>query len=329
MESVAKKTKPWKNLEKQEYRDQVKNRDVHGTQTIERGERGTVDKPTKQRVLAVIGALIFGAIGYVAIMLVLVVFGFLEYARTHAGESFLNFDPTALGISQDWRLYAGTGLVTLLSFAILYQKGMMSWRANNSMVDGTDINTYENDQHLMLPEEMQREYDWFPDTGAHSSVQVSSMLSHVMVSRKGLKKIEVTERYKKDVVEDGRVLAYKGAEVYDENGIVKVRSDYLIDEKFGQELFTASGIPIGEKDIRRPVDVRLIDYNPVDDTGNRKFMDKLPYDTVADMINGDWEIPPYEVQRPAGAYLVDTAPVNTMVLAITRAGKGNCARFVR
>ena len=37
------------------------------------------------------------------------------------------------------------------------------------------------------------------------------------------------------------------------------------------------------------------------------------------MINGDWELPEYEPQRPAGAYLVDTEP---MVLAITRAGKG-------
>lgn len=33
-------------------------------------------------------------------------------------------------------------------------------------------------------------------------------------------------------------------------------------------------------------------------------------------------MPYYEPQRPAGAYIVDTAPVNTMVLAITRAGKG-------
>ena len=54
--------------------------------------------------------------------------------------------------------------------------------------------------------------------------------------------------------------------------------------------------------------------------------DKLKgYDTVADLINNEWEFPYYEPQRPAGAYIVDTAPVNTMVLAITRAGKGDCA----
>ena len=46
------------------------------------------------------------------------------------------------------------------------------------------------------------------------------------------------------------------------------------------------------------------------------------------MINKDWEFPSYEPQRPGGAYLVDTEPVNTMVLAITRAGKGELARLV-
>ena len=46
------------------------------------------------------------------------------------------------------------------------------------------------------------------------------------------------------------------------------------------------------------------------------------YNTVSDLINKDWYIPEYEPQRPAGVYLVDSAPVNTMILAITRAGKG-------
>ena len=54
-------------------------------------------------------------------------------------------------------------------------------------------------------------------------------------------------------------------------------------------------------------DTTKVPYNP----GNEN-RDKLKgYDTVADLINGDWEFPPYEPQRPAGAYLVDTAPVNT------------------
>lgn len=80
--------------------------------------------------------------------------------------------------------------------------------------------------------------------------------------------------------------------------------------------------------MRKKYDTTLIPYNP-----GGKNRDKLGaakpgqtpephYKTVADLINSDWEFPAYEVQRPAGAYIVDTAPVNTMVLAITRAGKG-------
>ena len=42
----------------------------------------------------------------------------------------------------------------------------------------------------------------------------------------------------------------------------------------------------------------------------------------------DWEIPDYEQQRPTGIYFVDTARVNVMLLAITRAGKGWIAPFV-
>lgn len=327
---TKKKSENWDILRKQSYSEQARNRDVHGSQSMERGERGRVEKPTKQRVLAFVGASIFGLLGYFATMLLLVGYGFFQFVTTNQGASFLDFDPTALGVRSDWRLYAGTAFVFLMSFLILYQKAMISWRSSNSMVDGTDINTYENDQHVMLPEEAQRQFDWFPDTGAHSSVQVSSMLSHVMVSRKGLKRVPVTVRHKKDVKSDsGTVLTYAGAPMYDENGLVKQTHEPIIDEAFGQELFTASGIPVDEKAIRKPVDVRQIDYNPIDASGNRTFMDKQPYDTVAELIDNDWEIPEYEVQRPAGAYLVDTAPVNTMVLAITRAGKGNCARFVR
>src|SRR5699024_5568103 len=43
---------------------------------------------------------------------------------------------------------------------------------------------------------------------------------------------------------------------------------------------------------------------------------------VKDVIVDDWEFPIWEKQRPGGMYIVDSAPVNTMVLAITRAGKG-------
>lgn len=312
----------WELLKGQKYKDQVKNREVHATQNMERGERGVVDKPIKEQILALFVALLFGGIGYLLGAVASVIWGFVQFVQSSGGASFLDFDMSSLEVTSGWPLYAWTGFVFLISWLIANERFMAAWRAKNSMVDATDINSYENDQHIMLPEELQRNYDWFPDTGAHSDVQVSSMLSHMMLERKGLKRIDVIERHKKDVKKGGEVIAYKGEPIYNDDGSPVVVKKALIDEKFGQELFTASGIPVDEKEIRKPVDVKRIEYNPVDATGNRKDRDKQPYDTVADLINKDWVFPPYEVQRPAGAYLVDTAPVNTMVLAITRAGKG-------
>lgn len=317
-----KKSKNWQILKEQEYKERVKNREVHATQMMERGERGEVDKPIKEKIFALIIAGVFAILGFLIGCVGMVIWGFFQFLSNSGGASFLDFDMSQVEVTSGWQIYAWTAFVFLIAWLIANEKLMSGWRSKNSMVESTDINTYENDQHIMLPEEIQRAYDWFPDVGAHSSVQVSSMLSHMMLDRKGLKRVNVTERHKKDVLVDGKVVTHKGEPVLNENGKVAQTKMPLIDEKFGQELFTASGIPAGEKNIRKPFDVRGIEYNPVDETGNRKDRDKLPYDTVADLINNDWEFPEYEVQRPAGAYIVDTAPVNTMVLAITRAGKG-------
>ena len=84
-----------------------------------------------------------------------------------------------------------------------------------------------------------------------------------------------------------------------------------------EALFDSSKTP-SDKRVRRYFDAPAIKYNPGDAN-----LDKLKgFNTVAELINKDWEFPIYEPQRPGGMYIVDTAPVNTMVLAITRAGKG-------
>lgn len=316
------KSKSWEIVRDRDYLDDPQTRDVHGTQNLERGEVGKIEGKSKERVIAVVFALIFAGIGHVFGMIVQRLLAFFRY-MSEGSVSLLDFSISDIEVETTWHLYAWTGFVFLIAFLIAHERLMMNWRSRHSMIDSSDINTYENDQHIMLFEELQRKFDWFPNTGAHSSVQVSSMLSHMMLSNKGLKSVWVTERYDKDVFdEDGNILHHKGEVIYNEDGTPKKRRMPLIDEKFGQDLFTASGIPLSEKRIRKPVDVRNIEYNPKGPDGNRINRDKLPYDTVADLINNDWEFPEYEVQRPSGAYIVDTAPVNTMVLAITRAGKG-------
>ena len=223
-------------------------------------------------------------------------------------------------------------------FALLYTVLRKNLVAQNLMSDTSDINQYHNDQHVALPEEVQKNYDWFPDVGAHSAVLVSSMISHMAITNKGLKKITMAERAEKDITDaNGDIEYYKGEILLDANGNPKTKELPIIDTDFMDALFTASGAP-DDKNVRKYYDPTQIPYNP-DNKNRDKLQGKKKddkgevikdkngnpisiYNTVADLINLDWEFPLYEPQRPGGAYIVDTAPVNTMVLAITRAGKG-------
>ncbi|MGW0581987.1 type IV secretory system conjugative DNA transfer family protein, partial [Streptomyces sp. NPDC002920] len=213
----------------------------------------------------------------------------------------------------------GSGLMVALIIGTWFSRKVA---AANLMNTTSDINQYHNDQHISLPEEIQQNYDWFPDAGAHSSVQVSSMLSHMMLKKKGLGTVEVAQCAMKDVIDEkGNLVYYAGEVMDDDEGNPLTQTLPIIDEDFGDRLFEASGLP-DDKTLRQKYDTTRIPYNPDGKNRDKLGFDSDTYKTVADLIKEDWTFPAYEVQRPAGAYVVDTAPVNTMVLAITRAGKG-------
>jgi type IV secretory pathway TraG/TraD family ATPase VirD4 len=216
-----------------------------------------------------------------------------------------------------WKALISLGLGGM-AFGLAYSMMMRNLDAQNLMNDTTDINQYAGDQHVALPDEVMRKFDWFPDVGAHSNVQLSSMISHVILTNKGLNKIQSSVRADTDVLdEDGDIEYLKGEILRDDDENAITRAAAMIDEAFGDALFDASDNP-AEKSIRKRYDTTKIPYN-----GDGKSREKLgTHKTVADLINADWTLPEYEVQRPGGAYLVDTAPVNTMILAITRGGKG-------
>lgn len=211
-----------------------------------------------------------------------------------------------------------SSIVSLIAFGLIYMVLKKNLDVENVKYDVTDINQYQNDQHIAFPEEIHEKYDVFPDVGAHSSVQVSSLISHQMITNKGLKKVQLAKRADKDIKdEDGDVAVYKGDILRNDEGEPITIEVPIIDNDFSEALFDSSKTP-KDKRMRRYFDTTQIPYNP----GNEN-LDKLKdYDTVAEVINKDWEFPVYEPQRPGGMYIVDTAPVNTMVLAITRAGKG-------
>lgn len=249
-----------------------------------------------------------------------------EYAKTPAGqaEAQKRHDDAAKRKLGYWMMPSLTNVFIsllggLICFLILYQLLMKNLEAQNLLNDTSDINQYKNDQHIALPEEVQRKFDIFPDVGAHTNVQPSSMISHMALTNKGINPVQMSVRAKEDVKdEDGEVEYFKGEVMYDDDGNVITETKPMFNEKFMNDLFTTSGIPANDKTIRKFYDPDKIPYNP-----KNYDRDKLQgFDTFADVINKDWVIPSYETQRPAGVYMVDVQPVNTMVLAITRAGKG-------
>ena len=184
----------------------------------------------------------------------------------------------------------------------------------NLELDNRDIDAgYDGDQRIALPQEVVTKYSIFPDLGATSPVTVSSMISHAMLSNSGVKKVTVPVRHDADVVDEkGNIVFYKGE--IKEGEFEEVP---MFDEKFAHKLFDASGVP-NEKSLRKFFNPAKVEHNP----GGKYFGKIGKQNTLAEHINEMWELPDYEPQRPAGGYVVDIRPVNTMVLAMTRAGKG-------
>ena len=114
---------------------------------------------------------------------------------------------------------------------------------------------------------------------------------------------------------------YENTLVRDADGNPIKETVPLFDKDFGDELYDSAGVPSGKtsigKRIRLWYDPRKLLFNPGNDVQGeikgREFFDQLPFSTLADVINNDWWMPSYEVQRPAGVYVVDSAPANTMV----------------
>lgn len=295
-------------------------RDIYNERDRLRGKRQTVTSKTPNKwmtgiivVFTWIGLVLGGAFLWQAAMLVrqlmqqgISVQPYFTYVRL-------------LILPPYWWLWLVVYLGPVLTGLAAWEALDRNWHVQNAGRDTRELNTYDNDSRLQQPEELPHRYDIFPGAGAHSAVSPTAVLSHLMLTNKGLKTIEVAKRYPKNTVikygDNTEETILKGDVVRDEDGNVVMETKPMIDEEYGESLFDASFIP-DDKRLRICYDPRKLLYNPDRARG------KQPQDTVADHINADWTFPEYEVQRPEGAYVVDTEPNNTMVLAMTRAGKG-------
>lgn len=317
----------WEKLSSMDNSQKMQYRDVYADQQLDRSNVMERKSPTSRIIISAAIAIFSGWLMWMFVSVVEMIH-FAFYGNHATGLNFA--DPKNLG----FRYFVGftpmklfiTLLTVFIVFVIFYIIFMHNLNVQNALADTSDINQYHNDQHIALPEEIQRKFDYFPDVGATSDVVFSSMISHIAFQNKGIKNIQVAQRAPADIKdEDGEIVLYKGEILHDDNGEILFEEKPMFDTDFANDLFTASFMPDERPDdiaMRKYYDATEIPYNPGNKNRDKLKNKEKPYNTVADLINNDWEFPYYEPQRPGGAYLVDTAPVNTMVLAITRAGKG-------
>lgn len=297
----------WDRLRERQVGDTTQYRDVYEQQQLERSKRDHRQTMTFRNVVnAALTVMVFFC-SYIVIGIIDGITTFL-----YRNDAYVHSFAYYVAHFSFMRLLVCL-IISASFYGIMYVILKHNLDVQNALEDTADINQYQNDQHIALPEEIQRKFDWFPDVGATSDVQFSSMISHCAISNKGLKTVMVARRVPHDILDDdGDVILYKGEVLRDEDGEILYEEKPMIDIDFMNALFTASSLP-DEKGMRKFYNTTMIPYNP----GNKDREKLKGYDTVADLINGDWQLPYYEPQRPGGAFLVDTAAVNTMVYICT------------
>lgn len=189
--------------------------------------------------------------------------------------------------------------------------------------DMSDINTYADDAYPLTLEECLMAYAVFPDAGAVSkSVSMTSILSHVTLKNDArLPKFEIFDRDK-----DGNLK-------FDDAGNIKKTKVQLFDEEQAHGVFKTNGI-LDPKDhyLFNPYDFkyqRKIKKTAVTANKFSRFFHRSgaanelgSWMSLGEFIAQDWYLPEYEPERPSGAFIVETAAVNTFVIAITRGNKG-------
>lgn len=215
-----------------------------------------------------------------------------------------------------WKIYLLLLFAIPIAYAIAYKKFHAIWFNNNAMYLTEDIQEYTNDSYVRTIDHLTQELDVAPDVGLGFDGHVSTLMGHMMVSNKGIKKIDVPV-YDPNV--DGFVKR-------DENGDIVTKKMPMFNESLADTLFQMSGVP---QEYR-------ISYDATDYDFNRKLTRKeggdgkkragsygrKEYDKLSDYINGEFYTLDTETERPAGVYFYDSRPVNTILIAITRGGKG-------
>lgn len=200
--------------------------------------------------------------------------------------------------------------------AYVFHQFKAVWQNNNAMFLSDDIEEYTNDAYIRTPVHIISEFDAAPDAGLGFDGHVSSIVGHMMISNKGIKKIDIP------VFDEDR----EGQVAVDEDGNVITKKVDMFDKDFAIDLYKFSNVPTS---CQKWYDATQYAFNEKNSPKEAKHgnarkgaFGRKAYDTLADYINGEFYPLPTDTQRPAGVYFYDSRPVNTILIAITRGGKG-------
>lgn len=207
--------------------------------------------------------------------------------------------------------------VTPILCGIFWYKLHAVWYNNNAPYSEDDLDEYDNDSYVRTMDHIAREFDAAPDAGLGFDGHVSSIVGHAMIDNKGIKKIDMP-------VFDPSV---PGQVKRDENGEIVTEHVPMFDKDFARELYKFSNVASTDQHWYDATDYAFNEKNSVKEVakgGNKRkgAFGRKEYDTLADYINGEFYPLPTDTQRPAGVYFYDSRPVNTILIAITRGGKG-------
>lgn len=228
-----------------------------------------------------------------------------------------------IGKNGFWHIYKATTILFGLSVLVVPLAGAYimhllraMWANNNAMFLSDDIEEYTNDAYVRTPDHIIAEFDAAPDAGLGFDGHVSSIVGHMMISNKGIKKIDMPQL---DPDAEGQVAR-------DANGKVITKKMDMFDKDFAMELYKFSNVPM---DFQKWYDATQYAFNEKNSKKEAKHgnarkgaFGRKAYDTLADYINGEFYPLETDTQRPAGVYFYDSRPVNTILIAITRGGKG-------
>lgn len=203
-----------------------------------------------------------------------------------------------------------------IGYPVFKKKLYAVWMHNNALWMDAEIEEYKNDAYVRTIDHLTNELDICPDVGMGFDGHASTIVGHIMVSNKGIKKVKVP-------VHDPNVDGYVKR---DSQGKIVYETKPMFDEELAHKLFDMSNVP---HEFRHFYNATLYDFNPIlpkkeGGDGKRRMggYGRMEYDKLSDVINHEFYVLPTQTARPAGVYFYDKRPVNTILIAITRGGKG-------